>query len=52
MRNGDYIVVVVNQELVTAGEIDRRVQRARETPRRGVKPAAESELRAPGRSTR
>ncbi len=27
-RNGDYIAVVVNQEVVTAGEIDRRVQRA------------------------
>lgn len=29
-RNGDYIVAVVNQEAVTAGEIDRRLQRARE----------------------
>lgn len=29
-RNGDYIVAVVNQEAVTAGEIDRRMQRARE----------------------
>ena len=30
VRNGDYIVVVVNQELVTAGEIDQRIDRARE----------------------
>lgn len=29
-RNGDYIVAVVNSELVTAGEIDRRLQRAQE----------------------
>jgi peptidyl-prolyl cis-trans isomerase SurA len=28
VRNGDYIVAVVNQELVTAGEVDQRVQRA------------------------
>ena len=30
VRNGDYIVAVVNQELVTAGEIDQRIERARE----------------------
>jgi peptidyl-prolyl cis-trans isomerase SurA len=30
VRNGDYIVAVVNQELVTAGEIDQRLDRARE----------------------
>lgn len=29
-RNGDYIVAIINQELVTAGEIDRRLQRAQE----------------------
>ena len=29
-RNGDFIVAVVNQELVTAGEIDQRLARARE----------------------
>jgi peptidyl-prolyl cis-trans isomerase SurA len=28
VRNGDYIVAVVNQELVTAGEVEQRVQRA------------------------
>lgn len=26
VRNGDYIVAVINQELVTAGEVDRRVE--------------------------
>ena len=30
VRNGDYIVVVVNQDLVTAGEIDQRIDRTRE----------------------
>ncbi len=30
VRNGDYIVAVVNQELVTAAEIDQRIERARE----------------------
>ncbi len=29
-RTGDYIVAIVNQELVTAVEVERRVQRARE----------------------
>ncbi|ODU98673.1 MAG: molecular chaperone SurA [Rubrivivax sp. SCN 70-15] len=28
VRNGDYIVAIVNSDLVTAGEVDRRVQRA------------------------
>jgi len=28
VRNGDYIAAVVNQELVTAGEVERRVERA------------------------
>lgn len=28
--NGDYIVAVVNQELVTAGEVERRYERARQ----------------------
>ena len=28
VRNGDYIVAVINQELVTAGEVDRRVEQA------------------------
>ena len=32
MRTGDYIVAVVNQELVTAGEVERRSSAAR-TPR-------------------
>ena len=45
-RNGDYITAVVNQELVTAAEIDLRLQRARaEAQRSGVRLPAESELR-------
>ena len=35
VRNGDYIVAVVNQELVTAGEVDQRVQRAIQMGSRG-----------------
>ena len=31
VRNGDYIVAVVNQELVTAGEVQSRLTRVRET---------------------
>jgi peptidyl-prolyl cis-trans isomerase SurA len=27
VRNGDYIVAVINQELVTAGEVERRIER-------------------------
>lgn len=37
-RNGDFIVVVVNQELVTAAEVDQRLQRAREAAARGGRP--------------
>ncbi len=33
-RNGDYIVAIVNQELVTAGEVDQRVERARQNAAR------------------
>jgi peptidyl-prolyl cis-trans isomerase SurA len=45
-RNGDWIAAVVNQELVTAGEVDRRLQRAQaEASRRGVRLPAEAELR-------
>lgn len=29
VRNGDYIVAVINQELVTAGEVERRIERER-----------------------
>ncbi|MFY7973272.1 MAG: hypothetical protein ACOVOT_02535, partial [Rubrivivax sp.] len=28
VRNGDWIAAVVNQELVTAGEVERRLERA------------------------
>jgi peptidyl-prolyl cis-trans isomerase SurA len=45
-RAGDYIVVIVNQELVTAGEIQQRVTRARaEADRAGQKLPPEGELR-------
>jgi len=45
-RNGDYITAVVNQELVTAAEIDLRLQRARaEASRTGVRLPPESDLR-------
>jgi peptidyl-prolyl cis-trans isomerase SurA len=44
--NGDYIAVVVNQELVTAGEVERRVARAQlEATRSGVRLPPEAELR-------
>lgn len=33
-RNGDYIVAIVNQELVTAGEVDRRIAQIRESAER------------------
>jgi peptidyl-prolyl cis-trans isomerase SurA len=46
-RNGDYIVAVINQELVTAGEVDRRVERARQTAAQqpGTRLPPEAELR-------
>ncbi len=34
LRNGDYIVAIVNQELVTAGEVERRYERAEEDAKR------------------
>jgi len=34
-RNGDYIVAVVNQELVTAGEVQQRLERVRDEAARG-----------------
>ncbi len=46
LLNGDYIAVVVNQELVTAGEVERRIERAQaEAGRAGVKLPPETELR-------
>jgi peptidyl-prolyl cis-trans isomerase SurA len=46
VRNGDYIAAVVNQELVTAGEVARRVERAQaEAGRAGAKLPPEPELR-------
>jgi peptidyl-prolyl cis-trans isomerase SurA len=45
-RNGDYIAAVVNQELVTAGEVERRVERAvAESSRAGAKLPPEDELK-------
>lgn len=45
-RLGDWIAAVVNQELVTAGEVDRRVMRAQaEAGRANVRLPAEAELR-------
>jgi peptidyl-prolyl cis-trans isomerase SurA len=45
LRPGDYIAVIVNQELVTAGEVERRVERAVAEAPRGSKLPAEPELR-------
>jgi peptidyl-prolyl cis-trans isomerase SurA len=46
VRNGDYIAAVVNQELVTAGEVERRVERAQaEAGRAGAKLPPDTELR-------
>ena len=33
-RNGDYILAVINQELVTAGELDRRLERVQQEAKR------------------
>lgn len=45
-RGGDYIAAVVNQELVTAGEVQRRVEgAAAEARRRGARLPPEAELR-------
>ncbi len=44
--NGDYIAAVVNQELVTAGEVESRIQRAQaEAARSGARLPPETELR-------
>jgi len=46
VRTADYIVAVVNQELVTAGEIEQRVTRARaDAQRNGIGLPPESQLR-------
>lgn len=46
VRNGDYITAVVNQELVTAGEVERRIERAQaEASRAGQRLPPEAELR-------
>jgi peptidyl-prolyl cis-trans isomerase SurA len=46
VRSGDYIVAIVNQELVTAVEVSRRVARAREDAQRaGARLPPQEELR-------
>jgi peptidyl-prolyl cis-trans isomerase SurA len=45
LRSGDYIAVIINQELVTAGEVERRVERAQAEAPRGAKLPPENELR-------
>jgi peptidyl-prolyl cis-trans isomerase SurA len=45
VRSGDYIAVIVNQELVTAGELERRLERAVAEAPRGAKLPPEPELR-------
>ncbi len=41
VRNGDWIAAVVNQELVTAGEVERRVEAARAAAARANQPLPE-----------
>ena len=46
VRNGDWIAVVVNQELVTAGEVERRFERAKvEAGRAGARLPSDDDLR-------
>jgi peptidyl-prolyl cis-trans isomerase SurA len=45
VRSGDYIAVIVNQELVTAGEVERRLERAMAEAGRGTRLPPEPELR-------
>ena len=45
LRQGDYIAVIINQELVTAGEVERRVERAVADAGRNVQLPPEPELR-------
>jgi peptidyl-prolyl cis-trans isomerase SurA len=45
LRPGDYIAVIINQELVTAGEVERRVERALADAGRNARLPPEAELR-------
>ena len=47
VRNGDYIVAVINQELVTAGEVERRTEQAQAQARQrpGARLPPEDDLR-------
>ena len=45
LRPGDYIAVIINQEVVTAGEVERRIERAVAEGGRNVQLPPEVELR-------
>ncbi len=45
LRPGDFIAVIINQELVTAGEVERRVERAVADAGRNVQLPPDAELR-------
>ena len=45
VRGGDHIAVIVNQELVTAGEVERRLERVKAEAGRGAQLPPEPELR-------
>lgn len=45
VRGGDHIAVIVNQELVTAGEVERRLERVKADAGRGARLPPEPELR-------
>jgi len=45
VRGGDHIAVIVNQELVTAGEVERRLERVKAEAGRGARLPPEPELR-------
>jgi peptidyl-prolyl cis-trans isomerase SurA len=44
VRNGDYIAAVVNTELVTAGEVERRVERVLEQAQRAGQRAPDADI--------
>ena len=53
LRTGDYIVAVVNQELVTASEVEQRIGRMRDEARAQRRPPAAGRRRCASRcSTR
>ncbi|MDE2369801.1 MAG: peptidylprolyl isomerase [Burkholderiales bacterium] len=44
IQNGDYIAAVVNQEVVTAGEVERRVERVKADAAQGTRLPSDAEL--------